>query len=321
MSNSCVTRDSSSLLISESLGLFGLSNQCVTRDSSSLMFYESLGALWAVESMRHPWQQLVDDFWVPRGCLDYRNHASLVAAVRWLFLSPYEMFWLSNPCVTRDSSSLMISESLGAVWAVESMRHPWQQFVDDLCVPTGCLDCRIHGSPVTTVRWWFLSPYEMFGLSSPGVTLDSNSLMISKFLGAIWAVESMGHPWQQFVDDFWVPRAVCVFENMRHPWQQFVAHFWVPRGCLSCRIYTSPLTAVRWWFMCTYGLFRLSNPWITRDSSSLMISESFGDVGVVESMGHPCDEFVDDFWVHRGWLVSRIHASPVTAGRCWFLSP
>ena len=34
------------------------------------------------------------------------------------------LFRLSNPCVTRDSISLIISESLGAVWAVESMRHP-----------------------------------------------------------------------------------------------------------------------------------------------------------------------------------------------------
>jgi len=41
------------LIISESLGLFGLSNPCVTRDSTSLVFYESLGAVWAVESMRH----------------------------------------------------------------------------------------------------------------------------------------------------------------------------------------------------------------------------------------------------------------------------
>jgi hypothetical protein len=32
--------------------------------------------------------------------------------------------WVSNLGVTRDSSSLMISESLGAVWAVESRRHP-----------------------------------------------------------------------------------------------------------------------------------------------------------------------------------------------------
>jgi len=54
MSNPCVTRDSSSLLISESLRLLGLSNQCVTRDSSSLLISESIGAVWAVESMRQP---------------------------------------------------------------------------------------------------------------------------------------------------------------------------------------------------------------------------------------------------------------------------
>jgi len=32
--------------------------------------------------------------------------------------------WVSNPRVTRDSSLLMISESLGAAWAVDSTRHP-----------------------------------------------------------------------------------------------------------------------------------------------------------------------------------------------------
>jgi len=31
----------------------------------------------------------------------------------------------------RDISALMISESLGAVWAVESLRRPSYQFVDD----------------------------------------------------------------------------------------------------------------------------------------------------------------------------------------------
>jgi hypothetical protein len=41
-----------------------------------------------------------------------------------LFYKSLGVFVLSNPCVTRDSSSLLISESLGAVWAVESMRHP-----------------------------------------------------------------------------------------------------------------------------------------------------------------------------------------------------
>jgi hypothetical protein len=42
------------------------------------------------------------------------------------------VFALSNPGVTRGSSLLMISKSLGAVGVVKSMRHPWEQFVDDL---------------------------------------------------------------------------------------------------------------------------------------------------------------------------------------------
>jgi len=54
LSNACVTRDSSSLIISEYLGLFGLSNPGVTHDSTSLMFYESVGAVWAVEIILHP---------------------------------------------------------------------------------------------------------------------------------------------------------------------------------------------------------------------------------------------------------------------------
>ena len=62
MSNPWVKRDSSSLLIYKSLGVFALSNTCVTRDSSSLMFYESVGADWAVESMRHSSQHFVDYF-------------------------------------------------------------------------------------------------------------------------------------------------------------------------------------------------------------------------------------------------------------------
>jgi hypothetical protein len=38
---------------------------------------------------------------------------------------------MSNPCVTRDSSLLVFYESLGALWVVEPIRHPLQQFVDD----------------------------------------------------------------------------------------------------------------------------------------------------------------------------------------------
>jgi len=45
-----------SLVISESLGLFGLSNPCVSRGTSFVDDSESLGSLYAVESKRPPWQ-------------------------------------------------------------------------------------------------------------------------------------------------------------------------------------------------------------------------------------------------------------------------
>jgi len=54
LSNLWVTRDSNSLIISESLVRFRLSNTCVTRDSNLLIISQSLGAVWAVEIMLHP---------------------------------------------------------------------------------------------------------------------------------------------------------------------------------------------------------------------------------------------------------------------------
>jgi hypothetical protein len=41
-------------MISQSQVVFGLSNSRVTLDSSSLMMSESHVGVWAVESMRHP---------------------------------------------------------------------------------------------------------------------------------------------------------------------------------------------------------------------------------------------------------------------------
>jgi hypothetical protein len=46
----------------------------------------------------------------------------------------------------------MIYVSLRAVYAVESMRHPGQEFVGDIGVPRGCVGSRIPASPVTAVR-------------------------------------------------------------------------------------------------------------------------------------------------------------------------
>ena len=41
-----------------------------------------------------------------------------------LFYKSQGVFALSTTCVSRDSSSLVFYKSLGAVCAVESMRHP-----------------------------------------------------------------------------------------------------------------------------------------------------------------------------------------------------
>ena len=44
------------------------------------------------------------------------------------------LFGLSSPCVTCDTSSLINSEPLWDVCAVEYMSQIGQQFVDDFCV-------------------------------------------------------------------------------------------------------------------------------------------------------------------------------------------
>jgi len=62
MWNPWLTRDISSLIISESLGLFGPSNTWVSRYSCSLIISKSQGAVWAVESMGLPLQHFVDYF-------------------------------------------------------------------------------------------------------------------------------------------------------------------------------------------------------------------------------------------------------------------
>jgi hypothetical protein len=126
-----------------------------------------------------------------------------VTAVRCWFLSHYGQFGLSNPCVTRDSSSLIISESLG-----------------------------------------------LFGLWNPCVTPDSTSLIISESLGAVWAVESMCHPWQQFVAYFYVPRAVWAVESMRHPWQQFVDVLFIKLISVFLGLY--PRSSCRYSFHCKW---------------------------------------------------------------------
>jgi len=60
MWNPWLTRDISSLIISESLGAVWASNPWVSHYISSLIISESLGAVWAVEPMGLPLQIFVD---------------------------------------------------------------------------------------------------------------------------------------------------------------------------------------------------------------------------------------------------------------------
>jgi hypothetical protein len=57
----------------------------------------------------------------------------------------------------------------------------------------GCVGCRIHATPMTAVRWSFMSPKGLFGLSNPGVAGDNSLVMISESLKVLWAVKSTRH--------------------------------------------------------------------------------------------------------------------------------
>ena len=118
-----------------------------------------------------------------------------------------------------EAVSLMISESLGAVCAIESMHHLWKKF-----------------------RWWFMRPEGLLALSNPCVTRGSSfiddfwsykvclrsrihaspveafSLMIFEATGADCASNPCVARGSTFVDDFWVPRCnIPQFRDKNNP--------------------------------------------------------------------------------------------------------
>jgi hypothetical protein len=134
-------------------GLFALSNPCVTLGSSFRWWFLSPQGLFLLLNPCVPrGSSFVDNFWVGsdlvfivvfwvhRGCWRCRIHAS-----------PMEAVSLRISKSTTTQFSLIISESIGAVGAVKSMRHHWKQF-----------------------RWWFLRPQGLFALSNLCVTHGSS---------------------------------------------------------------------------------------------------------------------------------------------------
>ena len=83
---------------------------------------------------------------------------------------------MSNPWVTRDSSSLPFYKSLG-VFALSTT-----------CVTRDDSSLLLSESQ------------GLVGLSKPFVTRDNSSLMLYESLEAVWAVESMRHTLPHFVD-------------------------------------------------------------------------------------------------------------------------
>jgi hypothetical protein len=239
-------------------------------EAVSLMIYVAIGVVCSVESMRHSWKHFrwwflsrqwlsirwwflspqelyalsnpqvnrgssfVDDFWVHRGCLRCRIHASPVEVVSLRIYESQGLFVLSNHASPVEALSLMISESTvtkfsvmifkpaGVVCSVESTCQPWKQF-----------RWWFLSRQQLNFRWWFQSPQGLFALWNQCVTLRSS-----------------------FVDDFWDDSDSV-----------FVDDFGVHRGCLRCRIHVSPVEAVLLMISESQGLLALSNPYVTCGSS------------------------------------------------------
>jgi hypothetical protein len=88
------------------------------------MISESLGVVWVSNQCDTRDRSLVDDFSIATRCSRSRIHVSPVAPVSLMISESLGAVGAVESMRTRDSSSLMIYEALGAVLAVESMRHP-----------------------------------------------------------------------------------------------------------------------------------------------------------------------------------------------------
>jgi len=199
---------------------------------------------------------------------------------RSLFLSQLGLCALTNPSVTC-----------------------WSSFVDDFWVNRGSVRCQIHASLLEAdslmilnrqrlnFPWLFLSRHGLCVVTNPRFTcrscfvddlwVDSDSVLLD-YLSSMEELSLM---------IFESTEVVYATESTRHLWKQF--HWWfLSRQRLS----------FRWLFLSQHGLFTLPNPHVTFESC-------FVDVfGVCKD-----SVFVDYFWVTRGFLRWRIHASLMEA--------
>ena len=143
----------------------------------------------------------IDDFWVNKGCMSWRIHASTMKAISLM---------ISESAATQFL--LTIYETIGAVSADESMRQPWKQFCSQFL-----------SQQRFSFRWWFLSQQGLCAPMNPLSAMEVVSLMIFELVATQFSLtisESIGD--------------VCANESKRQPWKQF--HWWfLSRQQLSFR--------------------------------------------------------------------------------------
>jgi len=207
-----------------------------------------------------------DCWWVKRGCLGWRIHSPPVKAVSGAISE-----------LATSQFSLTVYESIGAVWADESIHHLWKQFQGPL----------LRGQ-LLNFSWLLMSQKGLFGLMNPFATCESSFGVISEWAASQFFFSVYESTWVVWAD-----------ESIHHLWKQFQVSFF--RG---------KRLSFSWLFMSQNGLCGQTNPfvtcersfegyfWMGTESVFIAVCESTKAVGADEFIGHMRKEF-------RGQLLSR----------------
>jgi len=271
----------------------------------SLTLSESVWAICADEFTRYLYKQFgwlywlgIDSvfrhcLWVKWGCVGWRIHSSPLKGVsratskwaatqfsltiyesvgamyadeslRYLFKQFGGLYWLAA-----IQFSLTVYESVGAVWADESIHHLGKQF------PGLFLSGKRLRFP-----WLFISQQGLWGLTNPIVTCESSfrdifegvanqfSLTVSESVGAMYADESLCYLFKQFGGLYWLAAiqfSVTVYESIGAVWAGESIRYL--RKAFRGLLLSGQRLSFLWLFMSPKGLCWLTNSFVTCGSS------------------------------------------------------